>query len=131
MSPEVSPRANNSISVSIKLFETNLSEVDAAAKFLKPLTLIPVRRLTQTAAATSASFFKSRNRYLVLRFFAIATFCYEAPLKLYQTQNQSEVGDEGKRHLILLLFGALRLFEYWSFRAHPCLRCALRSMAAI
>ena len=48
------------------------SEVGAATKFLKPLPLLPLPWLTETATATSATFSKFRNRYAVLRYSATA-----------------------------------------------------------
>ena len=53
-----------------------LAEVGAATKFLKPLPLLPLPWLTETATATSATFSKLRNRYSQLRYSATATTTY-------------------------------------------------------
>ena len=50
-----------------------LPEVGAATKFLKPLPLLPLHWLVETATATSAAFSKSLNRYPLLRYSATAT----------------------------------------------------------
>ena len=55
---------------------SQLAEVGAATKFLKPLPLLPLPWLAETATATSATFSKSRNRYALLRYSATATSVY-------------------------------------------------------
>ena len=71
----------------------------AATKFLKPLPLLPLPWLTETATATSATFSKSRNRYALLRYSATATLCIFLQNKKSFSPSFSEFKNSQKRYL--------------------------------